>query len=916
MSNPVAGGGVPPELAAKFRLNSSPRFTTAQGVIYEGIDPSSGVPVLFKALREPAFASAPDRQRVRRELQKLAQVRHGSLASVIDSGDAGDVTWYVRDYIPGDSLADVLTERGALSVAQAASVALRVAGALAELHRHGVLHRDLRAGHVILGHDGTVRLIDAGVSRVFRTAEGKTLTGTPGAISPEAIGGKLVSFRSDLYALGTLLYEMLTGRAVFAGEDDARRVQLQAEKDLEPLGEKVAPALAQLVVSLTAREPRERPFSAQQVERQLEPFYDERSLASLILPEREVAAVVQTLAQEPPSVPQPPPPTPSSNGISMTTTSVRNVNPQAPAVPASVAQALEGDDEDRADEAPTRLTAGLDMPPPQPPSGPPAASSASPSGAAPKLPSMPKMPTIPPIPMGIRPPQTTSAAVPPPPGRGTNPPVSTSTLLGMQAPALAAMSSPADRKATLLGMPRMVDPNDASSSPQAGGDLDYEDLGDTTVNEESRMFGMPVPSAVGADVMSSRPPPAAGYPGNNGAAQSTGFRTAQGVGPNNGGYGPTGGYPQQPPAQGAPYGAMQGQPMPAQGPMGYQGPQGPILANTNPAGPHQVQMGAPGMMGHGEYVVPKKSAAPWIAGIIGVVALASIGGLAVARYQNRESSQQTTVVLTQPETTTHTGSLQNPSTTQPAMNPMVAPTQPAMQPTQPTAPTPETQPGMQAMQPVAPTPTPQPTANTAPPATQEPTPAPARTTTRSPTPAPAPQNSARTTPQNTAPAARTQPATTAPANTAARTQPATTTAPATTARTGTTAQTTPTPAPATGGAVAANDPRITAALQQRNYAAARPLLQSAVRSNPNNAQLHAQLANALERTGDQRGALTEYAAATRLDRRNTNWLFRLADLQRLTGDRNGAIASYQQILRLIPNDPAATRALQQLQGGH
>lgn len=911
MSNPVAGGGVPPELAAKFRLNSSPRFTTAQGVIYEGIDPASGVPVLFKALREPAFASAPDRQRVRRELQKLAQVRHASLASVIDSGDAGDVTWYVRDYIPGDSLADVLAERGALPVAQAASVALRVAGALAELHRHGVLHRDLRAGHVILGHDGTVRLIDAGVSRVFRTPEGKTLTGTPGAISPEAIGGKLVSFRSDLYALGTLLYEMLTGRALFAGEDDARRVQLQAERDLEPLGEKVAPALAQLVVSLTAREPRERPFSAQQVERQLESFYDERALASLILPEREVAAVVQTLAQEPSSLPQTPPPTPpSSNGISMTTTSVRNVNPQAPAVPASVAQALEGDDEDRADEAPTRLTAGLDTSPPQPPSGPPAPPSASPSGAAPKLPSMPKMPTIPPIPMGIRPPQTTGAAVPPPPGRGTNPPVSTSTLLGMQAPALAAMSSPADRKATLLGMPRMVDPNDASgqSAPQAGGDLDYEDLGDTTVNEESRMFGMPVPP----DPMSSRPPPAAGYPGNNGAAQSTGFRTAQGVGPNNGGgYGPTGGYPQQPPAQGAPYGAMQGQP--AQGPMGYQGAQGPILANTNPAGPHQVQMGAPGMMGPGEYALPKKSAAPWIAGIIGVVALASIGGLAVARYQNRESSQQTTVVLTQPETTTHTGSLQNTPNAQPAMNPMAAPTQPTLQPTQPATPTPEMQPAMQPMQPVAPAPETQPTAptaNAAPPAVHEPTPARPTTRPRANEPTPAPQANARTTPQTTAPAARTQPATTATGRTTTTAQPAAT------ARTTTTAQPATTqPVPATGGAVAANDPRITAALQQRNYAAARPLLQSAVRSNPNNAQLHAQLANALERTGDQRGALTEYAAATRLDRRNTNWLFRLADLQRLTGDRNGAIASYQQILRLIPNDPAATRALQQLQGG-
>jgi Flp pilus assembly protein TadD len=118
----------------------------------------------------------------------------------------------------------------------------------------------------------------------------------------------------------------------------------------------------------------------------------------------------------------------------------------------------------------------------------------------------------------------------------------------------------------------------------------------------------------------------------------------------------------------------------------------------------------------------------------------------------------------------------------------------------------------------------------------------------------------------------------------------------------------------TASAVGANDPRIAEALRTRDYPLARTLLQNALRSQPNNASLHAQLGNVFERLGDRNAALNEYRTATRLDRRNTTYLHRLADLQVATGDRAGAQATLRQILTIAPDDRAAQARLRSLGG--
>lgn len=115
--------------------------------------------------------------------------------------------------------------------------------------------------------------------------------------------------------------------------------------------------------------------------------------------------------------------------------------------------------------------------------------------------------------------------------------------------------------------------------------------------------------------------------------------------------------------------------------------------------------------------------------------------------------------------------------------------------------------------------------------------------------------------------------------------------------------------------MAADDPRIAAALRARDWAGARTLLESALRSSPNNATLHAQHGNVLDRLGQQPEALAAYQRAARIDRRNTGYLHRIADLQLASGQRDAAVTTLRQILRINPQEPAAQHRLEAL-GAH
>jgi serine/threonine protein kinase/TolA-binding protein len=261
---------VPDAPARRFRTGDA-RREGVTSVSFFGTDPDLNVPVVVKVLRPSAFPSPLERQRVVRELKRQVSVPHPSLARVIAADEESGVVWVARDWIEGQPLSERIA-RGDVDPEDVARWTSQLAEALSELHRVMLLHRDVRPEHVILALDGRARLIDASCGRFFRGADGKPVFGTPGYVAPEAIAGKLVNARSDLYSLGATAFAMLMGAPPFGTEPTAAVLERAARSDA-PRASRGPEGLVLSIASLLAREPRERPFHAQQVVQQLEPFF-------------------------------------------------------------------------------------------------------------------------------------------------------------------------------------------------------------------------------------------------------------------------------------------------------------------------------------------------------------------------------------------------------------------------------------------------------------------------------------------------------------------------------------------------------------------------------------------------------------------------------------------------------------------
>ena len=179
-------------------------------------------PLVIKVLHRTLAQEPEMRERFRREAEAAARLIHPYICAIADIGTAGDLEYVAMPYYAGGSLADMLSRRKTVSASSAASIAVQVACALDYAHRHGVVHRDIKPDNILFDEDGNVALTDFGIATArFHgrlTADGRAM-GTPHYMSPEQAMGKLVDGRSDLYAVGLLLYEMLLGHPPFDGED-------------------------------------------------------------------------------------------------------------------------------------------------------------------------------------------------------------------------------------------------------------------------------------------------------------------------------------------------------------------------------------------------------------------------------------------------------------------------------------------------------------------------------------------------------------------------------------------------------------------------------------------------------------------------------------------------------------------------
>jgi serine/threonine-protein kinase len=179
-------------------------------------------PLVVKVLH-PHLARDPEmRERFRREAEASAQLYHPNICPILDFAELHDLVYLVMPYLAGGSLADVLIREKLVAPAPAASICAQVAVALDYAHRRGVVHRDVKPDNVLFDEDGHAQLTDFGIATArFHgrlTRVGRAM-GTPHYMSPEQAMGRMVDGRSDLYAVGVMLYEMLLGFPPFDGAD-------------------------------------------------------------------------------------------------------------------------------------------------------------------------------------------------------------------------------------------------------------------------------------------------------------------------------------------------------------------------------------------------------------------------------------------------------------------------------------------------------------------------------------------------------------------------------------------------------------------------------------------------------------------------------------------------------------------------
>lgn len=240
----------------------------ATGTVWRAVDRTSGAQVAVKLLREDLVRQPRLVTRFVQERAILLMLRHPHIVRVRDLLTIGDSLGLVMDLVEGGSLREYLHSRGTLPVAQAARLLAQVAAALAEAHRLGVVHRDLKPDNVLVHHgpDGPdTRLTDFGIARVLESPGMTTpgaLLGTPNYLAPEAIHGGRPSPASDVYALGVLLYELVVGYAPYAGGPATSILRRHVEE--RPTRYPGIPDLAWTVLeSCLHKQPERRPTAAE-----------------------------------------------------------------------------------------------------------------------------------------------------------------------------------------------------------------------------------------------------------------------------------------------------------------------------------------------------------------------------------------------------------------------------------------------------------------------------------------------------------------------------------------------------------------------------------------------------------------------------------------------------------------------------
>ena len=271
--------------------------------IYQARDILLDRPIAIKVLF-PEFATDPAFvERFRREAQAAANLNHPNIVGVYDWGKVNNTYYIAMEYVSGRTLADILKQSGTLTPIQVCDVMAEVAAALESAHQSGVIHRDVKPGNILVSTTGQVKVADFGIARALGASVEQGLTqtgavmGTATYFSPEQAQGAFTDQRSDIYSLGVVMYEMLSGVAPFTGENAVAIAYKQVHEQALPINERinsVPSGLAAIVNKCMQKSPDDRYTTAEEVRNELRRFLE--GIPVLAMSSQDQAAVAtQTL---------------------------------------------------------------------------------------------------------------------------------------------------------------------------------------------------------------------------------------------------------------------------------------------------------------------------------------------------------------------------------------------------------------------------------------------------------------------------------------------------------------------------------------------------------------------------------------------------------------------------------------------
>ena len=250
----------------------------AMGVVYKARDPLIGRMVALKTITSGLAGKPELLERFYQEARSAGALQHPNIVTIFELGKEGDVPYIAMEFLEGDSLEKIVARRDAMPLSKKIGFMSQICSALDYAHKHGVIHRDIKPGNIMMTKDGTVKVVDFGIARLVDTSKTQTglMIGTPAYMSPQLLRGERADAQADIWALGVMLYEMVAYQRPFLGDNPAALMWNIISQQPKPLRD-VAPGcpseLEEIVGKMLEKEAAIRLQTMEDVLLELDPLY-------------------------------------------------------------------------------------------------------------------------------------------------------------------------------------------------------------------------------------------------------------------------------------------------------------------------------------------------------------------------------------------------------------------------------------------------------------------------------------------------------------------------------------------------------------------------------------------------------------------------------------------------------------------